>query len=170
MICSDLSRLKGYQESSISNDHQAICWYVILHKTIQQTGETDFCNIFGGSIWIHFFGKIVIVLPTSRSFSNIVYLVHLPLVSHKCASESGQHWFRLWLVAFSVPSHYLSQCWNIVNWIPRKNILIEIDIFSFKKIHLKMSSGRWWPFCLGHSVLMAETRYAYFLLWYRVFK
>ena len=28
------------------------------------------------------------------------------------------------------------------------NILIEIHIFSFKKMHLKMSSAKWWPFCV----------------------
>ena len=28
-------------------------------------------------------------------------------------------------------------------------ILIEIYIFSFKKMHFKLSSGNWWPFCLG---------------------
>ena len=32
-------------------------------------------------------------------------------------------------------------------------MLIEIHTFSFKKIHLKMSSGKWRPFCLGLSVL-----------------
>ena len=32
-------------------------------------------------------------------------------------------------------------------------ILIEIHTFSFKKIHLKMLSGKWWPFCLGLNVL-----------------
>ena len=33
-------------------------------------------------------------------------------------------------------------------------ILIEIDIISFKKIRLKMSSGKWRPFCLGLNVLI----------------
>ena len=33
-------------------------------------------------------------------------------------------------------------------------ILIEIHTFSFKKIHLKMSSGKWRPFCLGLNVLI----------------
>ena len=33
-------------------------------------------------------------------------------------------------------------------------MLIEIHSFSFKKIYLKMSSGKWWPFCLGLNVLM----------------
>ena len=37
-------------------------------------------------------------------------------------------------------------------------ILIEIHTFSFKKIHLKMSSGKWWPFCLGLNVLKSELR------------
>ena len=32
-------------------------------------------------------------------------------------------------------------------------ILIEIHTFSFKKIHLKMSSGKCRPFCLGLNVL-----------------
>ena len=32
-------------------------------------------------------------------------------------------------------------------------ILIEIHTFSFKKIHLKMSSAKWRPFCLGLKVL-----------------
>ena len=32
-------------------------------------------------------------------------------------------------------------------------ILIEIHTISFKKIHLKMSSGKWRPFCLGLNEL-----------------
>ena len=32
-------------------------------------------------------------------------------------------------------------------------ILIEIHTFSFKKIHFKISSGKWRPFCLGFNVL-----------------
>ena len=35
-------------------------------------------------------------------------------------------------------------------------ILFEIDIFSFKKMHLKMSSGKWRPFCLGLNVLIGS--------------
>ena len=31
-------------------------------------------------------------------------------------------------------------------------ILIEIHTFSFKKMHLKMSSGKWRPFCLGLNI------------------
>ena len=35
-------------------------------------------------------------------------------------------------------------------------MLIEIHTFSFKKIHLKMSSGKWRPFCFGLNVLTAS--------------
>ena len=35
-------------------------------------------------------------------------------------------------------------------------ILIEIHTFSFNKIHLKMSSGKWRPFCLGLHVLICS--------------
>ena len=33
-------------------------------------------------------------------------------------------------------------------------IIIKILTFSFKKMHWKMSSGKWRPFCLGLNVLM----------------
>ena len=35
-------------------------------------------------------------------------------------------------------------------------ILIGIQTFSFKKMHLKMSSGKWRPLCLGLNVLSAH--------------
>ena len=40
-------------------------------------------------------------------------------------------------------------------WINFIEISIEIHILSLKKMHLKMASGKWRPFCLGLSVLMA---------------
>ena len=36
-------------------------------------------------------------------------------------------------------------------------ILIEIQTFSFKKMHLKMSSGKWWSSCLGLNVFAILT-------------
>ena len=37
-----------------------------------------------------------------------------------------------------------------------KPIPIKIDAFSFKKMHLKMPCAKWWPFCLGLSVLSSR--------------
>ena len=54
-------------------------------------------------------------------------LTHLPLVQHICVSQSGQHCFRLWLVAYSAPSHCLNQCSIIVNWTPRNKIKWNIN-------------------------------------------
>ena len=50
----------------------------------------------------------------------------------------------------------LNQCWNSLTGPLETNlneILIEIHAFSFTKIHLKMSSGKWRPFCAGLNVL-----------------
>ena len=77
---------------------------------------------------------------------------HLPLVPHICVNESGQHWFRWWLVAYSAPSHYLNQCLDIVNCTFRNKIQWNFNRnikFSFTKMHLKISSAIWWPFCPG---------------------
>ena len=46
------------------------------------------------------------------------------------------------------PSHYLKQGWLIVSC----ESLIEIQTFSMKKMHFKMSSAKWQPFCLGLNV------------------
>ena len=37
-----------------------------------------------------------------------------------------------------------------------REILIAIEAFSFKKVHLKISSAKWRPFCLGLNVLRIE--------------
>ena len=42
-------------------------------------------------------------------------------------------------------------CWILRNKL--HEILIEIPTFSFKKMHLKLLSAKWWPFCLGLNVL-----------------
>ena len=85
------------------------------------------------------------------------HLTHWGRVTHICVSElTNHHWFRQWLVAWPAPSHYLNQCWNIVNWTIGNKFQWNInrnDTFSFKKIHLKMLPGKWRPFCLGLNVL-----------------
>ena len=43
-------------------------------------------------------------------------------------------------------------------------ILIGIQTFSFKKMHLKMSSAKWRPFCLGLNVLTNKPRVPVILL------
>ena len=58
--------------------------------------------------------------------------------------------------AWSAPSHYLNQCWDIVNWTLRNksqwNLNRNLYIF-IQEMHLKMSSGEWRPSCPGFNVL-----------------
>ena len=51
------------------------------------------------------------------------------------------------------------QCWNIINWTFRSKILWNLNRnpSSFKKMHRKMSFGKWRPFCTSHNML----NYAY---------
>ena len=57
----------------------------------------------------------LICLRIARNLS-CAHLTHWGGVTHICVVELGHHWFRWWLVACSASSHYLNQCWNIVNW------------------------------------------------------
>ena len=64
-------------------------------------------------------------------------------MTHICVSESGQPWFRWWLVVYSTPSHYLNHCLRIVNWTLRRKLqwnFNQIQKFSFTKMHLKICS------------------------------
>ena len=55
---------------------------------------------------------------------------HLLLVSHICVSESGQHWFGWWLIAYSAPGHCSGQCWAIVNWnMLQWNFFLNVNLF-----------------------------------------
>ena len=51
-----------------------------------------------------------------------IILNHHPLVPHICVNEWCQHWLKWWPVACSAPSHYLNQCWFIVNWTLRNKL------------------------------------------------
>ena len=37
-------------------------------------------------------------------------------ICHICVNKLGRHWFLEWLVACLAPSHYLGQCWLIVDY------------------------------------------------------
>ena len=75
---------------------------------------------------------------------------HLPLGLHIFMSESGQHWFRWWLVAYSSPSHYLNDHWVIINRIPGNKLQ-----WNFNHNTKFLSQKCIWKYCLlngGHFV------------------
>ena len=91
-----------------------------------------------------------------KTLVELWQLTHLPLVSHICVSESGQHWFRQWLVAFPQPSHSLNQCCVFDNWTIRNkfhwNLNQKKQNCPFSNMHLKITSAKWRPFCRGRWV------------------
>ena len=77
-----------------------------------------------------------------------------PRVSHLCLIPSGQHWFRLWLVAYSVPNHYLNQCRVTVNQTLRNKVQWNFNQNTkLTKMHLKISSAKRRPYCSGGDEL-----------------
>ena len=88
--------------------------------------------------------------------SSLVHLTHWGRVTHICVSTQtiigsdnglspGRRQAIIWTSAGILLIGPLGANFN--------EIVIEIDTFSFKKMHLKMSSGIWGPFCLGLHVL-----------------
>ena len=74
------------------------------------------------------------------------------LVPHTCVSESGQLWFRQWLIVYSSPSYYLNQYSVFVNgthrnklkWNHNKNTKLFIHENASENIVFETE-----PFCPG---------------------
>ena len=69
------------------------------------------------------------------------------ICAHKIRPSLG---FRWWLGACSEPSHYLNHCWLIIN-----GNLNKTSRFSFKKMHVKISSSKCLLSYFGPIVLIA---------------
>ena len=83
-------------------------------------------------------------------------LTHWGRVKHICISNLGYHWFRLWLVACSAPSHYLNRCWHIVDWTFGSkfqwNFYQHLNIFiqenAFEDVVCEITDIFSWPRCV----------------------
>ena len=87
----------------------------------------------------------------------LIQLTHWGRVTHICVgnltnigSNNGLSpgrrqaitWTNVGILLIGPPGTYFSE------------MLVEIHTFSFKKIHLKMASAKWRPFCLSLNVLI----------------
>ena len=84
-----------------------------------------------------------------------------PSDSYMC-QETNHHWFRQWLAAWLAPSHCLNQWWNIFNWTLRNKLHLNLNRNSHILIQgnaFKMSSGKWWPFCLDLNVFRVHSSF-----------
>ena len=101
--------------------HQSHCWFIFLLKPhFHAFNERSIClqspsEINGTDMWLN-----SVVFYWMQSPIHIIALTHLPLVSFVCVNELGRHRVMAWRC--SVPSHYLNQCWLIVNWTPGNKV------------------------------------------------
>ena len=80
-------------------------------------------------------------------------LTHWGRVTHICVSKLVHLWFRLWIVAYSAPSHYLNQWWQIIiltlGTIIKLLIIQNSNVFikenTFENIFCEMASILSWP-------------------------
>ena len=115
-------------------------------------------------IVIHIQGNVVRHQGTSHNLTT-------PYICRNDVSEKLTHWGRVTHICVSYLSIIGSDkglasgrrqaiIWTIAGilligpWETNFNeILIKILIFPFKKMRLKVSSAKWWPFCLGLNML-----------------
>ena len=72
---------------------------------------------------------------------------------------TNHHLFRYWLSAGQAPSHYLSQCWNIVNltlrnkiqWHRNRNSYISVQENAFENVVCKVKDISSRPQCVNES-------------------
>ena len=67
------------------------------------------------------------------------------------------HQYFAWLSGIGPIETLISTSWDIVNWTFSNKLKWNYNrnsyILFYNKMHWKMSSGKWWPFCLGLNVL-----------------
>ena len=113
-----------------TNHHQNQCWprSPVCHNMLPKRGQTRFTVIFTPT-----------TTPPPCIYASMNWI--------SIGSGDGLS------PTYSATSHYMNQYWLIVNWTFRNNLPSEIRIkihdFSFMKIHMKISSVKWRPFCPG---------------------
>ena len=146
----------------------------------------DQCWLLIGKVLWHSLVAISQWLPSLlHAFSSVsVKIAHLKLLQHLLGTSKLMHWGRVTHKCVSKlaiiasdnslpPGRRQAIIWTndgILLIRPLETnfseISIEIRIFSFKKMHLKMS-GNWRSFCLGLNVLTLNMRGPSYLSWTR---
>ena len=77
-----------------------------------------------------------------------IYVSNLTIIGSDNGLLSGWHQAIIWTNAGILLIEPLRTNFS--------EIIITIQMFPFKKMHLKMLSEQWWPFCLGFNVLTCK--------------
>ena len=110
-------------------------------------------NVNGHSFWKIYISFLKCFLASSESLFRV--LTHWGWATHTCI-------IKLTIIGSDnalSPGCYQAIIWTndgrVLMWTNLSEILTSMYIFSFKKVHLIMSFGKLWPFCLGPNVLNA---------------
>ena len=125
----------------------------MVHRPKGCTGALYFrCKLIcvGAKFFVIFCTVINVGLNITLTFNSL-----MPSDAYMC-QKTNHHWFRQWLVAWPAPSHYLNQCWNIVNWTLINKLQWNLNWNSnistqeneFENVVWKMTA-----ICLGLNVL-----------------
>ena len=142
-----------------NTDDRKIYWLYILARLWGLSMSTIMCGLDWLSV--HALARWLFCPSFSEMRSNegINTKITLEWV-HKQFVTRGHAWFNFFhdmLIPYMImTSHYLNQWWHILigPWGTNfSKILIELYTFSFKIMHLKVSSGKWRPSCLDLNVL-----------------
>ena len=101
-----------------------------------------------------------------------IVLTHWGWVTHICISKlsitgsdngllPGRHQAIIWTNAEILSIKPIGTNFN--------EILIKIHKFSFNKMHLQMSSGKWQPFCLSLCSLVQDQMSGFLVAWGSIF-
>ena len=114
-----------------------------------------------------------LIMPENFKALNCHYdhqIHNMVLLQKGCVgfNDSSTHWGRITNICVSKlatlgPDHGLSPGILLIG-LPGTNfseISIKIQNFSFKKMHLKMSSAKWRPFSLSLNVLSVSVPHGY---------
>ena len=146
-----ISRYLEYVYDSIANELWKCYLFVALYINVNDIDfgrQRSFQNAFRGRFSIEL-GIDYLVHCIKSSFFNLSVIsaalwhqnwIHhmqlmkahsfhilLLLMPHIYGSERVHYWFSWWLVAYSAPSHYLNQCWIIVNWTPENKFRVNLN-------------------------------------------
>ena len=107
----------------------------------------------------------------SETSTGILMTIFGSLIHTWLALESLTHWSQMMHIcinSLTIIGSVIGLSWRLhqtINWTNAQilifgplmtifcEILIEMNIFSFKKMHLKFSSAKWWPICFGQCML-----------------